>query len=95
MNIFNLITEVNPFKLEFYKQCFITHILILIILQTPMPFYADPNRFPTPVWQADPSQGMHLFFTATYRFKRNKVMNMKYFTKKFMYLKTFSFKRKQ
>ncbi|XP_057664950.1 methylcytosine dioxygenase TET isoform X1 [Diorhabda carinulata] len=24
---------------------------------TPMPFYADPNRFPTPVWQADPSQG--------------------------------------
>ncbi|XP_048520758.1 DNA N6-methyl adenine demethylase isoform X3 [Dendroctonus ponderosae] len=23
---------------------------------TPMPFYADPNRFPTPVWQADPSQ---------------------------------------
>ncbi|XP_074027219.1 ten-Eleven Translocation (TET) family protein isoform X2 [Leptinotarsa decemlineata] len=23
----------------------------------PMPFYADPNRFPTPVWQADPSQG--------------------------------------
>ncbi|XP_072401504.1 uncharacterized protein Tet isoform X2 [Diabrotica undecimpunctata] len=24
---------------------------------TPMPFYADPNRFPTPVWQTDPSQG--------------------------------------
>nr|CAI5846315.1 unnamed protein product [Callosobruchus analis] len=23
----------------------------------PMPFYADPNRFATPVWQADPSQG--------------------------------------
>ncbi|XP_015835502.1 methylcytosine dioxygenase TET isoform X2 [Tribolium castaneum] len=23
---------------------------------TPMPFYADPNRFPTPVWQADPTQ---------------------------------------
>ncbi|XP_050306862.1 DNA N6-methyl adenine demethylase isoform X2 [Anthonomus grandis grandis] len=23
---------------------------------TPMPFYADPNRFPTPVWQTDPSQ---------------------------------------
>ncbi|KAJ8921002.1 hypothetical protein NQ315_015798 [Exocentrus adspersus] len=23
----------------------------------PMPFYADPNRFPTPVWQTDPSQG--------------------------------------
>lgn len=23
-----------------------------------MPFYADPNRFPTPVWQADPSQGI-------------------------------------
>ncbi|XP_031342579.1 DNA N6-methyl adenine demethylase isoform X2 [Photinus pyralis] len=24
---------------------------------TPMPFYADPNRFTTPVWQADPTQG--------------------------------------
>ncbi|XP_044750439.1 DNA N6-methyl adenine demethylase isoform X2 [Coccinella septempunctata] len=23
---------------------------------TPMPFYADPNRFATPVWQADPGQ---------------------------------------
>lgn len=23
----------------------------------PMPFYADPNRFTTPVWQADPTQG--------------------------------------
>ncbi|KAK9869847.1 hypothetical protein WA026_003572 [Henosepilachna vigintioctopunctata] len=23
---------------------------------TPMPFYADPNRFATPVWQTDPSQ---------------------------------------
>ncbi|CAH2002157.1 unnamed protein product [Acanthoscelides obtectus] len=23
----------------------------------PMPFYADPNRFTTPVWQTDPSQG--------------------------------------
>ncbi|XP_066157203.1 methylcytosine dioxygenase TET isoform X1 [Euwallacea fornicatus] len=23
---------------------------------TPMPFYADPNRFPTPVWQAEPPQ---------------------------------------
>ncbi|RZB39626.1 uncharacterized protein BDFB_010504, partial [Asbolus verrucosus] len=23
---------------------------------TPMPFYADPNRFPAPVWQADPTQ---------------------------------------
>ncbi|KAF2882203.1 hypothetical protein ILUMI_23970 [Ignelater luminosus] len=23
----------------------------------PMPFYADPNRFSTPVWQADPTQG--------------------------------------
>ncbi|KAL1497059.1 hypothetical protein ABEB36_008085 [Hypothenemus hampei] len=23
---------------------------------TPMPFYADPNRFPTPVWQTDPTQ---------------------------------------
>jgi hypothetical protein len=24
---------------------------------TPMPFYADPNRFPAPVWQTDPTQG--------------------------------------
>ncbi|XP_044268777.1 DNA N6-methyl adenine demethylase isoform X2 [Tribolium madens] len=23
---------------------------------TPMPFYADPNRFPAPVWQTDPTQ---------------------------------------
>lgn len=23
----------------------------------PMPFYADPNRFSTPVWQGDPTQG--------------------------------------
>ncbi|CAG9840103.1 unnamed protein product [Diabrotica balteata] len=29
----------------------------VVPLMTPMPFYADPNRFPTPVWQADPSQG--------------------------------------
>lgn len=27
-----------------------------------MPFYADPNRFPAPVWQADPSQGMNTIF---------------------------------
>lgn len=25
--------------------------------QAPMPFYADPNRFTTPVWQSDPTQG--------------------------------------
>lgn len=60
----NLITEVTPFQLEFHQLFCITHVFILIILQTPMPFYADPNRFTTPVWQADPSQGMQLFFTA-------------------------------
>lgn len=28
-----------------------------------MPFYADPNRFPTSVWQADPTQGQYDFIS--------------------------------
>lgn len=26
-----------------------------------MPFYADPNRFSTPVWQSDPTQGKAIY----------------------------------
>lgn len=56
-------TTISPFspkRPNLLLPIFTSPFTLLFFLQTPMPFYADPNRFPTPVWQADPTQGNSL-----------------------------------